>query len=215
MGAQTRSTEGYPNIEHFGSFGEDCKACQPYTGAGRWWCGRKWKKKADQQANEILFHWGLVKKESGKKTGEYKCNFTQKNRRYDLKGLEISPEQMRALINCDSLESKRDEAKVEYANIIKERETNQGVGGKKAKGQKIDERKWMLVSQALQAATDSTNANYETCLEEEVIEDNTYVIEKGEKLLDDMPEPMTNTTLALLVAGGSAAMMFAIYKISK
>ena len=72
MGVQARSTEGYPNIENFGDFGEDCKACQPYKGAGRWWCGRKWKKKGDQLANEILFHWGLVEKESGKKTGSYK-----------------------------------------------------------------------------------------------------------------------------------------------
>ena len=34
-------------------------------------------------------------------------------------------------------------------------------------------------------------------------------------ILEGTPEPMSNGTLALIVGGGSAAMMYVIYKISK
>jgi len=206
---------GYPDISNFGDYSDEtCVPCRDYTAAKASWCGRKWKKKADQLANQILFHWGLVEEESGVNTGYYKCAFWNKSRRYSLKGYEVTPEQTRAALVCDSIESYRDLA-YELANDATKRCGNDLFGGKTCKNAKIDEMKWDIVGNHLKIAAKLSNNNYETCFEMEVLEDNQATKDALAAILDSTPEPMSNGTLALIVGGGSAAMMYTIYKISK
>ena len=206
---------GYPDTSNFGDYSDEtCTPCKQYTGAKGSWCGRKWKKKAQQRANEILFHWGLVKETSGVKTGYYKCAFWNKSRRYSLKGYEVTPEETRAALNCDSIETYRDVA-FNLANEASDRCGNDLFGGKTCKNAKIDERKWSIVARHLQIATSISNNSYETCVEMEAMEDTQATKDALGAILESTPEPMSNGTLALIVGGGSAAMMYVIYKISK
>ena len=206
---------GYPDVSNFGDYSDEtCRPCKDYTGAKGSWCGRKWKKKADQLANEILFHWGLVKETSGVKTGYYKCAFWNKSRRYSLKGYEVTPEETRAALNCDSIETYRDVA-FRLANDASDRCGNDLFGGKNCKNAKIDEWKWSKVAKHLQIATSISNNSYETCVEMEAMEDTQATKDALGAILESTPEPMSNGTLALIIGGGSAAMMYVIYKISK
>tara|TARA_R110000765_G_scaffold10025_1_gene31229 strand:- start:620 stop:1267 length:648 start_codon:yes stop_codon:yes gene_type:complete len=206
---------GYPDVSNFGDYSDEtCAPCKDYTGAKGSWCGRKWKKKADQLANEILFHWGLVKETSGVYTGYYKCAFWNKSRRYSLKGYEVTPEETRAALNCDSIETYRDVA-FRLANDASDRCGNDLFGGKNCKNAKIDEWKWSKVAKHLQIATSISNNSYETCVEMEAMEDTQATKDALGAILESTPEPMSNGTLALIVGGGSAAMMYVIYKISK
>ena len=206
---------GYPDVSNFGDYSDEtCAPCKDYTGAKGSWCGRKWKKKADQLANQILFHWGLVKETSGVYTGYYKCAFWNKSRRYSLKGYEVTPEETRAALNCDSIETYRDVA-FRLANDASDRCGNDLFGGKNCKNAKIDEWKWSKVAKHLQIATSISNNSYETCVEMEAMEDTQATKDALGAILESTPEPMSNGTLALIVGGGSAAMMYVIYKISK
>ena len=206
---------GYPDVSNFGDYSDEtCRPCKDYTGAKGSWCGRKWKKKADQLANQILFHWGLVKETSGVYTGYYKCAFWNKSRRYSLKGYEVTPEETRAALNCDSIETYRDVA-FRLANDASDRCGNDLFGGKNCKNAKIDEWKWSKVAKHLQIATSISNNSYETCVEMEAMEDTQATKDALGAILESTPEPMSNGTLALIVGGGSAAMMYVIYKISK
>ena len=206
---------GYPDVSNFGDYSDEtCAPCKDYTGAKGSWCGRKWKKKADQLANQILFHWGLVKETSGVYTGYYKCAFWNKSRRYSLKGYEVTPEETRAALNCDSIETYRDVA-FRLANKAADRCGNDLFGGKNCKNAKIDEWKWSKVAKHLQIATSISNNSYETCVEMEAMEDTQATKDALGAILESTPEPMSNGTLALIVGGGSAAMMYVIYKISK
>lgn len=206
---------GYPDTSNFGDVSDEtCAPCRDYEGASGGWCGRKWKKKAQQKANEILFHWGLVTEKSGVKTGSYKCAFWNKSKKYSLKGYEITPEEVRAALACDSIESYRDIAK-DLANKAADRCGSNFLGGKTCKNAKIDEMKWDIVSNKLSVASKLSNNIYETCVEEEVIEDFQDTKDALGGILESTPEPMSNGTLALIIGGGSLALMFTIYKISK
>lgn len=193
------------DLTNFGDTGPNCQACQSYEGASWDWCGKKWQQKAEQQANKILWHWGLVHNDSSAQTAKYRCSFLQSWKRYDLKGYTITFKELRDNVSCDSIEGMFAVASQKSADYV----TASGKNGK------INQMKWAKVASFLEAGTVYQNNNYETCAEIEVDEEVAAVLAQGEEYLLDRPEPMSNGALAAIIAAGGLGMMFIIYRATK
>ena len=83
------------------------------------------------------------------------------------------------------------------------------------KNGKINQLKWAKVAAFLEQGTVYQNNNYETCAEVEIDEEVEAVLAQGEAYLLDRPEPMSNGTLAALIAAGGLGMMFIIFRATK
>ncbi len=193
------------DLTNFGDTSPSCVACQTYDKAKWSWCGKKWKQKAEQQANEILWHWGLVHNDSSSKTAKYRCSFLQKFKRYDLKGYAITFKELRDNVACDSIEGQYAIASNKSASYVE-------ASGKNGK---INQMKWAKVAAFLEQGTVYQDNNQETCAEIEIDEEVAAVLAQGEEYLLDRPEPMSNGTLAAIIAAGGLGMMFIIFKATK
>ena len=167
-------------------FSPTCAACQTYEGASWDWCGKKWKAKAEQQANKILWHWGLVHNDSSVKTAKYRCGFWQKWKKYDMKGYNITYNEFRQTVSCDAIEGA-------YTTALNRSNDYKDASGKNGK---INQMKWDKVASFLEGATVHQNNNYETCAEVELDEELADVLAEGREYLDSRPEPLSNGTFS-------------------
>ena len=124
------------DITNFGDISPTCAACQTYEGASWDWCGKKWKAKAEQQANKILWHWGLVHNDSSVKTAKYRCGFWQKWKKYDMKGYNITYNEFRQTVSCDAIEGA-------YTTALNRSNDYKDASGKNGK---INQMKWDKVA---------------------------------------------------------------------
>ena len=192
-------------LDNFGDTTPSCEACQSYEGASWDWCGKKWKQKAEQQANKILWHWGLVHNDSSVQTGKYRCHFLQSWKRYDMKGYNITFKELRDNVACDAIEGQYAIASNKSASYVE-------ASGKNGK---INQMKWAKVAAFLEQGTVYQDNNQETCAEVEIDEEVADVLAQGEQYLLDRPEPMSNGTLGAIIAAGGLGMMFIIFKATK
>jgi hypothetical protein len=123
-----------------------------------------------------------------------------------------------ALLNCDDLQGAwtvaddREKEFLDYLGDMSGIAPNLTAQGKK---HKANADVWGIIKNWIKGVIDYQDANEQSCYVDEVAEEWQAYNEEQERILNSMPKPMSNGTLALIVMGGALSMTLILTKFIK
>lgn len=214
---------GYPNIQNFDL--ESWEADAFLSGVGSSWCPSRCRAKGRAKALWYLRKWGLAY--ATNINGTEGCDIVKSEVKFDYKcggcivgscgdyrsysGAQITIQEGRELLSCEAISGavSYSSSQVDYWWGEKN-DTN----GKEMRKAHCNAWCWEYISDFFQKL-DNASQNEVACITELTQQQYDEAADTLAGVLDEMPEPMSNATLAAIIGGSGLAMILALNKFVK